>query len=399
MKHKTLAVATGLLLAASLSLQPLSAQAGAAYGPVKNNDTLWDIASRRRPSFDISVPQMMAAIQAQNPDAFVAGDMNHLRKGVYLKIPVLPEVSQSAGKQASQASLQGEISQLRTQLTEEQTRSMQLAEQLKQLQASTPATSTASPSVPSADAAKQAELVKLQTALVVKLQVELVQLKQQLQAKDTRITELQTASAQVAALPNTSLDPAAATPAQTQQADTAMQAELQELKQLLEQRDAHIQNLQASLREASISIKQQYAESQALHARLKELEPGNTSAAPPPPPEPGASTPPSLTLATEEPASAATVVPVTPPAFTDQVTTPATPPTGTTQPVSLQNMLEQHGTGNVGSDAGKLPTPSRVSLVVALVSLIFVLALLWRSFSQRSALNKEEARLRAELEA
>jgi hypothetical protein len=62
-------------------------------------------------------------------------------------------------------------------------------------------------------------------------------------------------------------------------------------------------------------------------------------------------------------------------------------------------MLEQHGAGAVDSDAGQLPTPSRVSLVVALVSLIFVLALLWRSFSQRSALNKEEARLRAELEA
>lgn len=396
MKHKTLAVATGLLLAASLSLQPVSVQAGTSYGPVKNNDSLWDIASRRRPSYDISVPQMMAAIQAQNPDAFVAGDMNNLRKGVYLKIPVLPEVSQSAGKQASQASLQGEISQLRTQLTEEQAHSTQLAEQLKQLQASAPA---AAPT--SATPANQEQLVKLQTDLVVKLQIELVKLKQQLQAKDARIAELQTASAQVAALPNTSRDPAAATPEQTKQADTAMQSELKELKQLLEQRDTHIQNLQASLREASISIKRQYTESQELHARLSKLEPGNTAVAPQPPAEPGAATPPSLTLAAGEEATSPSPSPA--PVFTDQVVAPApaaSPNTkGNAQPVSLQNMLDQKVTGTgIDNQDGALPAPSRVSLVVALVSLMFILALLWRSLSQRRALNKEEARLRAELE-
>lgn len=32
MKHKTLAVATGLLLAATLSLQPVSVHAGTSYG-------------------------------------------------------------------------------------------------------------------------------------------------------------------------------------------------------------------------------------------------------------------------------------------------------------------------------------------------------------------------------
>lgn len=217
---------------------------------------------------------MMAAIQAQNPDAFVAGDMNHLRKGVYLNIPVLPEVTQAAGKQASQASLQGEISQLRTQLQEEQARSATLTEQIKQLQV-----------VSTSAAPAQATVATLQNELLVKLQTELVELKQQLQSKDARIAELETASQQVAALPTTTADPAANS-AQAKQADSAMQAELAELKQLLEQRDTHIQNLQASLREASISIKRQYTESQALHARLKELEPGNTSAPPPPPLEP-----------------------------------------------------------------------------------------------------------------
>ncbi|WMP15741.1 FimV/HubP family polar landmark protein [Thiothrix lacustris] len=381
MTYKTLAVTTGLLLAASLSLQPITVAAEVSYGPVKNNDTLWDIASRRRPSFDISVPQMMAAIQAQNPHAFVGGDMNVLRKNVYLKIPMVLEVQQSADKKASQASLQSEIQQLRTQLAEEQAHSATLAEQLKQL-----------PETPSKD------------DLVVKLQTELAELKQQLQAKDARIVELQAASVQVAALPNTSTsDPAGNTPEQTQQADATMQAELKELKELLEQRDTHIQNLQASLRTASISIKRQYAESEALHARLNTLDPNNTVAALPPPVELGEASAPSLTLAGNEEPPAVTAPPLadgSPPVFADQLAEPAKANPNSGQPVSLQNMLAQKVNRNAtGEEGDAVPPPSRVSLVVSLVSLMFVLSLLWRSLSQRRALNKEEARLRAELEA
>ncbi|WP_308874443.1 FimV/HubP family polar landmark protein [Thiothrix subterranea] len=279
MKYKILAVATGLLLAASLTSLP-PAFADANYGPVKNNDTLWDIASRQRPSYAISVPQMMAAIRAQNPDAFINGDINKLKKGIHLQIPVIPDVQQNANKQASQDSLHAEMTRLREQLSTEQQRSADLSKQLASLQANQAAT-TAEPTQ------DQAQVAQLQNALMIKLQTELTELKQQLQAKDARIAELETASAQVAALPTTN-----ATPEQTQQADAAVQAELTELKQLLEQRDTHIQNLQASLREASISIKRQYAESQTLHARLKELEPGNTAAAPPPPAEPGSTPPP-----------------------------------------------------------------------------------------------------------
>ncbi|MDQ5768562.1 FimV/HubP family polar landmark protein [Thiothrix subterranea] len=386
MKYKILAVATGLLLAASLTSLP-PAFADANYGPVKNNDTLWDIASRQRPSYAISVPQMMAAIRAQNPDAFINGDINKLKKGIHLQIPVIPDVQQNANKQASQDSLHAEMTRLREQLSTEQQRSADLSKQLASLQANQAAT-TAEPTQ------DQAQVAQLQNALMIKLQTELTELKQQLQAKDARIAELETASAQVAALPTTN-----ATPEQTQQADAAVQAELTELKQLLEQRDTHIQNLQASLREASISIKRQYAESQTLHARLKELEPGNTAAAPPPPAEPGSTPPPSLTLATD-PATEQTpsAPPESTPVFIDQVTPPATTTVDSRDKpaVPLQNILEQQITGTEG---GKFPTPTRVSLVVALISLMFILALLWRSISQRRALNREEARLRAELEA
>ncbi len=74
-------------------------------------------------------------------------------------------------------------------------------QQLQQLQAA-PTAPTASTSP-----ADQEQVVKLQSDLVVKLQTELVELKQQLQAKDARIAELQAASVQVAALPDTSANP------------------------------------------------------------------------------------------------------------------------------------------------------------------------------------------------
>lgn len=372
MKYKILAVATGLLLAASLTSLP-TAVAAANYGPVKNNDTLWDIASRQRPSYDISVPQMMAAIRAQNPDAFIGGDINKLKKGIYLKIPIIPEVQKSTSKQTAQDNLHAEMTRLREQLIAEQQRSADLSKQLADLQTN--------------------QSAQLQNDLMIKLQTELAELKQQLQAKNTRITELEAASVQVAALPTTT----SATPEQTQQADAALQTELAELKQLLEQRDTHIQNLQASLREASVSIKRQYAESQALHARLNELEPGNTSSAPPTPTEPGSTTPPSLTLAANpETHPTPSASPEQKPVFADQLTLPATPTVDNSDKsaVPLQNLLAQQSTN---TDEGQLPTPTRVSLVIALVSLMFILALLWRSMSQRRALNREEARLRAEL--
>lgn len=56
------------------------------YGPVKSDDTLWSIARRMRPSSDISVNQMMMAIHQANPDAFLGGNINRLKKGKVLRV-------------------------------------------------------------------------------------------------------------------------------------------------------------------------------------------------------------------------------------------------------------------------------------------------------------------------
>ena len=56
-----------------------------------NNDTLWEIAERVRNGG--TVQQTMLAIQALNPDAFIAGNINRLKKGQVLRLPSPQEVS------------------------------------------------------------------------------------------------------------------------------------------------------------------------------------------------------------------------------------------------------------------------------------------------------------------
>jgi FimV-like protein len=368
MKYKILAVTTGLLLAVSVLLQTVIA--AGAYGPTKENETLWDIASRLRPSGNISVQQMMLALREKNPEAFNANNINTLQKSVYLTLPTQAEIRQyskgAALQQArhenrqwqsgrvkswtrtaarnTQASLKAEINELRAQLKQEQSRSGELSARIKKLQA----TATAPESVVAAT--PQPEEIK-------KLQIEVASLKSQLEEKDT-----------------------------------------------------HIQNLQASLREASISIKRQYEESQNLHAQLKAVKPDSTVAAPVPPAEPGTGSQPSLSLEgtpekAVEPAQAASPDLAAPPAFTDQVSGKASAPVAAvqepvTEPVPLKQVLEQQTNAKTGEKpVSKLVTPSRVSMAVALISLMFILALLWRSFSQQRMLNKEEERLRVSLDA
>ncbi|WP_456292709.1 FimV/HubP family polar landmark protein [Pseudomonas sp. AK106] len=50
-----------------------------------NNDTLWEIAARVKNGG--TVQQTMLAIQALNPDAFIAGNINRLKKGQVLRLP------------------------------------------------------------------------------------------------------------------------------------------------------------------------------------------------------------------------------------------------------------------------------------------------------------------------
>jgi len=58
-----------------------------SYGPIRRNDTLWNIAKRVRPGNDISIDQMMHALLRENPHAFMNNNINQLKAGATLNIP------------------------------------------------------------------------------------------------------------------------------------------------------------------------------------------------------------------------------------------------------------------------------------------------------------------------
>lgn len=54
---------------------------------VQQDDTLWEIALKTRPDRSISAQQMMLAIQQENPNAFISGNINRLKTHQVLNIP------------------------------------------------------------------------------------------------------------------------------------------------------------------------------------------------------------------------------------------------------------------------------------------------------------------------
>ena len=54
---------------------------------VRSNDTLWEVALKTRPNRSISPQQAMLAIQDLNPDSFINGNINRLKKNQVLRIP------------------------------------------------------------------------------------------------------------------------------------------------------------------------------------------------------------------------------------------------------------------------------------------------------------------------
>jgi pilus assembly protein FimV len=63
------------------------------YGPVQDAETLWEIAEKNRPSQSVSVNEMINSIYLANPDAFIRGDINLLKRGVTLRIPQIKPVT------------------------------------------------------------------------------------------------------------------------------------------------------------------------------------------------------------------------------------------------------------------------------------------------------------------
>jgi pilus assembly protein FimV len=75
---------------------------GSSY-KVKRSDTLWNVALETRPADDLTVHQMMMAVQKRNPSAFTNDNVNGLKAGVTLQIPSRSEIEALSSAAARQA--------------------------------------------------------------------------------------------------------------------------------------------------------------------------------------------------------------------------------------------------------------------------------------------------------
>jgi len=60
---------------------------GEIYGPTSSDDTLWGIAAKVRPDRSISMQRAMVTIFEANPDAFMRGNINRLKRGAEIRVP------------------------------------------------------------------------------------------------------------------------------------------------------------------------------------------------------------------------------------------------------------------------------------------------------------------------
>ena len=70
------------------------------YGPVKQSDTLWRIATNLRPEPSVSVHQTMLALYLKNPQAFENANINGLMRNALLMVPTLAEINAVTDAQA-----------------------------------------------------------------------------------------------------------------------------------------------------------------------------------------------------------------------------------------------------------------------------------------------------------
>jgi len=77
-----------------------AAASPARYGPVQANETLYSIADQVRPD-GVSINQTMLALLRTNPDAFIDGNINALRRGAILRMPERPELTRLSTVEAT----------------------------------------------------------------------------------------------------------------------------------------------------------------------------------------------------------------------------------------------------------------------------------------------------------
>ncbi len=80
---------------------PLATSPPSQYGPVKAGDTLGQIAAGIDPSQEHSGAQTMLALLRANPEAFINGNVNLLKRGAILQVPDHSEFAQYSANEAA----------------------------------------------------------------------------------------------------------------------------------------------------------------------------------------------------------------------------------------------------------------------------------------------------------
>ncbi|MCH8499044.1 MAG: hypothetical protein LAT63_11245 [Marinobacter sp.] len=70
------------------------------FGPTGASDTLWGIALAVRPDESVTPQQVMLALQDLNPDAFIDGNINRMKRGQVLRIPSEDQIRARTRQQA-----------------------------------------------------------------------------------------------------------------------------------------------------------------------------------------------------------------------------------------------------------------------------------------------------------
>lgn len=250
-----------MLLGLALSM---SVEAARSYGPVKDQDTLWKIATQLRPDQRATVQQTMLALYYKNPQAFASNNINSLMKGAVLKAPSSAEARRyqrlKALREARKHNVYWAKGAQLPYAAPPPVPKIKVHPSPKRSQTVVVKASTNTSNYAPTPKSTQRRIARLQAQL------------QTAESKNKRLTaELQTLQAkQTDAKPNPQLD------AQVKK----LKLELQDLTSVLSQKDNHIKTLQSSLKNASETIKSQHADNMRLYDKLKEVSPSSLPATP-----------------------------------------------------------------------------------------------------------------------
>lgn len=238
---------------------------GSSY-KVKRSDTLWNVALHTRPADDLTVHQMMMALQKRNPSAFTNDNVNGLKAGVTLQIPSRSEIEALSSAAARQAFAE--------QTEAWKNRSRPATTQVAQVAPEPAAPETVAPAVESSDVAEPAAS-PVQTA---ETNLEAPEARLQLVAPEEEVSAQQDASPNVQGnnqinklteqltLAQETIEAQAQENIDLQERMALLEEQIETMRRMLSVEDTDLARMQAMLEDEAASVPTESAEQPAMLA-------------------------------------------------------------------------------------------------------------------------------------